>query len=572
MKYDPNKAIEIAENIFWVGHKLEKDPFQCHAYLIKNGKNSVLVDPGSKLTFKETFRKIESVVPFSNIRYIICHHQDPDITASLNFINELVDPEHIEIITHWRTVALLKHYDLNFNYYCVEDKNWKIDTNGLDLEFIFTPYLHFPGAFCTYHKKSKILFSSDLFGGFTDEWELFAEDEKYFDSIAAFHEHYMPSREILVHSLLKIEKLDIEMIAPQHGSIIKKDLIDNIITKLKNLDCGIFLLTQTTTKIEKLRKLNTILSNLLHTMATYKTFDELIKILYNDFNSIIPIKDIQFYTFLEEEKYYFNMMTPNHWEKVESTNWPVNILGQNESNIESDIMINGENLLLCIVDDNDRKIIGLILFTLTDKNFSIDEESISFLKEAIDLMKVALEREYFRKKIEFEREIYYNISIRDNLTNCYTRHYLQEISSKFIALHNRGKINSIGVIMIDIDDFKKVNDKFGHYIGDNVLKGVADVLLLNLREIDAVVRYGGEEFLVLTINEDESALTLIAERLRKSIEKYRWNESLGNYQITASFGIAIRKEGELFENLIKRADIALYKAKATGKNKSILNS
>ena len=69
------KPVQIADRIWWVGHVLPDDPFQCHVYLIENGDQSVLVDPGSMLTFKHTLAKIEQIMPFSQIRYFICHHQ-----------------------------------------------------------------------------------------------------------------------------------------------------------------------------------------------------------------------------------------------------------------------------------------------------------------------------------------------------------------------------------------------------------------------------------------------------------------------------------------------------------------
>jgi hypothetical protein len=90
---------------------------------------------------------------------------------------------------------------------------------------VFTPYLHFPGAFTTFDELTGTLFSSDLFGGFTNDDELVAADMSYFEDIRPFHEHYMPSREILAHGMEDLETLPLELIAPQHGKIIPKPLI-----------------------------------------------------------------------------------------------------------------------------------------------------------------------------------------------------------------------------------------------------------------------------------------------------------------------------------------------------------
>lgn len=218
---DPNRAIEIADRLWWVGHPLADDAFQCHCYLIEHGDQSVLVDPGSRLTFPHTLRKIEEIVPFGNIRYIICHHQDPDITGALTLIDTMVSRDDAAVVTHWRAESLLKHYGLTLPFLLVDQNEWHLDLGGRELRFVFTPYMHFPGAFCTFDEQTGVLLSSDIFGGFTEEWSLVARDESYFEALRPFHEHYMPSREVLVSGLARIEQLPIELIAPQHGSLIQ---------------------------------------------------------------------------------------------------------------------------------------------------------------------------------------------------------------------------------------------------------------------------------------------------------------------------------------------------------------
>ena len=111
------------------------------------------------------------------------------------------------ILSHWRAIALLKHLDLKMPLKCVEEMGWKIQAGERLLQFIFTPYLHFPGAFCTFDPATGSLFSSDLMGGFTEGFALYAKDRSYLESIRLFHEHYMPSREILASAVKKIESL-----------------------------------------------------------------------------------------------------------------------------------------------------------------------------------------------------------------------------------------------------------------------------------------------------------------------------------------------------------------------------
>jgi hypothetical protein len=208
------------------------------------------------LTFRHTLRKIEEVVPFSHIRYFVCHHADPDIAGALPFIDEMIDRQDAVLITHWRSRMLLKHYDLRLPFWLVDEHDWQLQLADRRLHFVFTPYAHFPGAICTFDTHAGVLFSSDIFGGLTDEFSLFAKDEGYFEAMRPFHEHYMPSREVLGHAMAQIEQHPVRLIAPQHGSIIPEHLVDFMVTKLKMLDCGLYLMAKDSSDIQRLLRLN----------------------------------------------------------------------------------------------------------------------------------------------------------------------------------------------------------------------------------------------------------------------------------------------------------------------------
>jgi len=256
-------AIEIAKNIYWIGMYLENDPFQCHPYLIKNKNESILIDPGSMLEFKETVRKIKSVVDMKDIKYIVLHHQDPDLVAAVPEIEKLINRDDLLIVTHSRMSLLIKHYLVTSDYYEIDkNENKLITSNGYRLDFLTTPYCHSPGAFVSYEPETKTLFSGDIFGGLEESWEFYADDT-YFEKAKQFHEEYMPSKDIFNYALNKIQKLDINIIAPQHGSIIERKYISQLIIDMKNLDCGLYIedkynleLTDTINKLKE--KENTI--------------------------------------------------------------------------------------------------------------------------------------------------------------------------------------------------------------------------------------------------------------------------------------------------------------------------
>jgi polar amino acid transport system substrate-binding protein len=127
--------------------------------------------------------------------------------------------------------------------------------------------------------------------------------------------------------------------------------------------------------------------------------------------------------------------------------------------------------------------------------------------------------------------------------------------------------HTFGVAILDIDYFKKVNDTFGHQTGDKVLIEISNILSLHMRKTDYVGRFGGEEFLIICPESNKDGILNLIENIRLDIANYTFKE-VGN--ITASFGIALLKRKDSVESLLKRADVALYRAKETGKNKTII--
>jgi diguanylate cyclase (GGDEF)-like protein/PAS domain S-box-containing protein len=122
----------------------------------------------------------------------------------------------------------------------------------------------------------------------------------------------------------------------------------------------------------------------------------------------------------------------------------------------------------------------------------------------------------------------------------------------------------LSVIILDVDNFKRYNDSFGHPAGDEVLRTVAAMILESIREIDVAARYGGEEFVVVLPNADSDTASMVAERIRSSIENHPWALS----PVTASFGVATARAGSLSkQELIDASDQALYRSKRTGKNR-----
>lgn len=156
----------------------------------------------------------------------------------------------------------------------------------------------------------------------------------------------------------------------------------------------------------------------------------------------------------------------------------------------------------------------------------------------------------------------------DVLTGLHNRKYMKDFIEYQLGIHRRHK-NKFCLLFADIDYFKKVNDKLGHNTGDIVLKEFAELLKKESRNTDLIIRYGGEEFLmVLTDTAQEHAVS-IAERIRYKVENHTFSSV--PWKLTASFGVACAENHDSVESLIERADSSLYSAKKNGRNKCCLS-
>ncbi len=165
------------------------------------------------------------------------------------------------------------------------------------------------------------------------------------------------------------------------------------------------------------------------------------------------------------------------------------------------------------------------------------------------------------------------MAVTDSLTGLYNRRYLaSHVSAMFDRAFWTGR--PMSVMILDLDYFKRINDTYGHDVGDKVLQDVAELISGAVRGIDLACRYGGEEFLVAMPDTDLAFAAVVAERLRQEIEamKFRLNGARDELKVTVSIGIASTETGPEEDNvqkLIKRTDEALYVAKAGGRNRVI---
>jgi diguanylate cyclase (GGDEF)-like protein len=164
-------------------------------------------------------------------------------------------------------------------------------------------------------------------------------------------------------------------------------------------------------------------------------------------------------------------------------------------------------------------------------------------------------------------------AMRDGLTGAYTQRYLRERLHAELSYAVRHH-TPVALLMLDLDHFKRVNDRYGHPGGDEVLRAVANELKKHLRPEDVLVRYGGEELCVLVRGLDGPAAVLLARRLGRAVRELRVPVEGGVAQITVSIGVAAVGPGSeppTVAALVHRADRALYRAKEQGRDRTVLD-
>ncbi|MCK5878501.1 MAG: diguanylate cyclase [Holophagae bacterium] len=579
MTPDTSKSVKIAENIYWVGNEIPDDKFQCHVYLIVNGEDSVLIDPGSRITWPETSKKIQEHIPLESIKYLICHHQDPDITGAVDSLLQEAPRPDRTIVCHWRAEALLVHYDWNLPFYRPEDHGWQLVlSGGRRLNFAFTPYLHFPGAICTFDEASGILFSSDIFGAFTENFQLFAKDESYLEQMRPFHEHYMPSREILNHGLKQIEKLPIRMIAPQHGSIIREKLVQPLMNALKKMDCGLFLMPVYQNSIRELSRLNSLYRNLMDALLSGVRLLDTVDKTREFLTEIAAVESIFFYVW-DESGMVFRI-----GGGAKETEKPLGIEVGTLRKTDLFAPLFRDREVMTVVTD---KLPSLALPELRNvclaplathgsppngiaaviMKSGADTTAVSpFLDELRPMLGIISRREEAFLTVEHEREQFYRRAVLDMLTGLYNRYYMSAEGVKEVQKAVRYGY-PLSCIMMDIDYFKAINDTHGHPVGDAILEEIGHMIRQIARDVDLPVRYGGEEFLLILPHTNLNGAAKLAERLRSQISFHTFRPSGVPIPVTVSCGVAEMENGNTLSDLVKHADVQLYRAKEDGRNR-----
>lgn len=172
-----------------------------------------------------------------------------------------------------------------------------------------------------------------------------------------------------------------------------------------------------------------------------------------------------------------------------------------------------------------------------------------------------------RERVWREAQAYAQAAVIDPVSGLFNRRYFQARLEEELHRAIR-QATSVALLMVDLDGFKSINDRFGHVAGDMVIRDISEILRRSVRIFDVCTRFGGEEFAVMMPGGTAESAATIAERIRQRVEAYQRSEvDLAALRVTASIGVAVSPPGVTARDLIERADRALYHAKRAGKNR-----
>ncbi len=254
LNYD--RPVKIADDVYWVGFYDAESKLHCNPYLIVDGGEAALIDGGSRPDFPTVMMKIlQTGITPSAIKALICHHFDPDLCGSVPNFEDIIDRRDLLIIADKNSHMFIRHYGISSRLHSLHELSHEyVFSSGRRLRFYNTPYAHCDSSFITFDEKTGVLFTSDLFGSYSQNWALFFHQEDKcrecggssdcpewnsdcpVRGIIDFHKKIMPSETILRNAMEIVSDIPCSVIAPQHGSVFANaDDIAFIRNRLRSL-------------------------------------------------------------------------------------------------------------------------------------------------------------------------------------------------------------------------------------------------------------------------------------------------------------------------------------------------
>ena len=223
------------------------------------------------------------------------------------------------------------------------------------------------------------------------------------------------------------------------------------------------------------------------------------------------------------------------------------------------------------IDPGDMKPFSQIL---QEANEELGKLNLSYEQLTVELKQAKEKAENYAQELQKANEQLREMAFKDGLTGLYNHRYFQDLMDHELSRSRRYK-KPFSLIMLDLDHFKKINDQYGHPVGDVVLKGVSKAIQNNIRDCDFAARYGGEEFAVVLPETELKGAAMVAERIRKAVENLEIVTNGLSIDVTISIGVTCHHtltDKKDKSEIISEADKALYKSKNKGRNKTCVHN
>jgi diguanylate cyclase (GGDEF)-like protein len=499
------KPSEIAPGVYRLGTEENTvAQLHCNGYLLQTEAGAVVFDPGSVLDYPATSEQIRGILGSNpSIRYVVLHHQDPDVCSGLPRLEK--DFGQFEIAAHWRTMNIVRHYGITSRFILVNEKDFRLP--GVEgIRFVPAPYLHFPGAVMTYDEGRQILFSGDLFGAFSRDWTLYAGSE-YDEAMKFYHEHYMPGNEYLRPVMETLLDLDIKLICPQHGSVIDSNIRDYI-ALLRDLECG------------------TLGSKPKKSLADAGGYIGVINRIIERYVSVEGREEVA--RVLEGTHYAVDMESGK-------------LLGIPPGTGDEIL----EDFFLILYAHGGSRWISLIepyMRTLAQE-YPVSIPSVFYSATVKEQMEKELLIQENKRLQRLNTNLFNNLNrtsqgmTRDQLTGLYNEEFfIQYIRNIFSS----DKFQEIAVLFVGVDELVEINKSYGEQEGDRVIRGVAEILDRYRRGNHLVFRIAGPNFVYLYPEGSLHKVLDFSEDLRLAVHR----SALFVEEVTVSVGIV-----RLFESV-----------------------
>ncbi|MFP4478301.1 MAG: response regulator [Candidatus Izemoplasmatales bacterium] len=497
---------KITEHIYLISKENTNNIIHCNAYLIVDEKEAILFEPGNMADFDIVFNDIKAIIDPSLIKYVVISHPDPDITSSLPLFEDALGD--FQIVTEWRTQEIIAFYNLKLKYYLIKENNHELKLkSGRTLRFIPTPFAHYSGSFITYDLRSEILFSGDLFGAVTKEWSLFAGDS-YLEAMAIYHENYMPSSDFIRPIMKMLLDYKIKFILPQHGSVIKDDLVSKTTLYLYHLD-----FYNTPRQFD----------NQTHSQEEVDYISRLVQVIIR-LNQVFPSEDIK-------ETFDGSPITIN----FEPVTIKTTISGYKIWHMFFDIIYakRGDRWLNAIES----------LVNRISETYHIDKPNIYDLRlRKLKEQNKEMTTKYSDLETSLRQTAEAFSQTKDLLVRCpITGLYNKDMAIQYIKDNYDDLINTGYLMNIDIDQIVHINHEYSNKVGDDMINVLKYVINNNLKDDELLFKGKGSSLILLKQKSNKNQIKKRAEDIRNTISK----SDQFIEKVTVSIGIIELKPNEM---------------------------